>query len=57
MGGLTGPVEGKTYPAEMPSMAANSDGWITDVLSYARYEFGNKLPAKEIFLLLLNAMK
>jgi glucose/arabinose dehydrogenase/mono/diheme cytochrome c family protein len=42
LGGLTGPVEGKTYPAEMPSMAANRDGWIADVLSYARYEFGKK---------------
>ena len=39
--GLAGPVEGKTYPAEMPSMAANSDRWIASVLSYARYEFGN----------------
>ena len=37
LGGLTGPVEGKAYPAEMPSMAANGDWWITDVLSYARY--------------------
>jgi len=42
LGGLSGPVEGKTYPAEMPSMAANRDGWIADVLSYARYEFGKK---------------
>ena len=47
LGGLTGPVEGKTYPSEMPSMAANSDGWIVDVLSYARYEFGNKAPGKK----------
>ncbi|MDP4285109.1 MAG: cytochrome C [Bacteroidota bacterium] len=42
LGGLTGPVEGKKYPSEMPSMAANSNGWIANVLSYARYEFGNK---------------
>ena len=41
LNGLTGPVDGKTYPAEMPSMAANSDRWIARVLSYARYEFGN----------------
>jgi len=47
MGGLTGPIEGKTYSGEMPSMAANGDGWITDVLSYARYEFGNKVPGKK----------
>jgi mono/diheme cytochrome c family protein len=46
LGGLTGPVEGKTYPGEMPSMAANGDGWITEVLSYARYEFGNKATGK-----------
>ncbi len=41
LNGLTGPVEGKTYPGEMPSMADNSDRWIASVLSYARYEFGN----------------
>ncbi len=41
LNGLTGPVNGKTYPAEMPSMAANSDRWIASVLSYTRYEFGN----------------
>jgi glucose/arabinose dehydrogenase/mono/diheme cytochrome c family protein len=41
LNGLTGPVGGKTYPAEMPAMAANSDRWIARVLSYARYEFGN----------------
>lgn len=39
--GLTGPVNGKTYPADMPAMADNSDRWIASVLSYARYEFGN----------------
>ena len=49
LGGLTGPVEGKTYPGEMPSMAANGDGWITDVLSYARYEFGKTLRQKKYF--------
>jgi glucose/arabinose dehydrogenase/mono/diheme cytochrome c family protein len=47
LGGLTGPVEGKTYPAEMPSMAANRDGWIADVLSYARYEFGTNSSNKK----------
>ena len=40
LNGLTGPVEGKKYPGEMPSMADNSDRWIASVLSYARYEFG-----------------
>jgi mono/diheme cytochrome c family protein len=41
LNGLTGPVGGKTYPSEMPSMSANNDKWIASVLSYARYEFGN----------------
>ncbi|MEP7279241.1 MAG: cytochrome C [Bacteroidota bacterium] len=47
LGGLSGPVEGKTYPSEMPSMAANNDGWIADVLSYARYEFGKNPSGKK----------
>lgn len=47
LGGLTGPIGGKTYSSEMPSMAANGDGWIANVLSYARYEFGNKAPGKK----------
>lgn len=39
--GLTGPVEGKTYPGDlMPAMGANSDEWVAAVLSYARFEFG-----------------
>ena len=39
--GLTGPIEGKTYPGDlMPSMGANSDEWVAAVLSYARFEFG-----------------
>lgn len=39
--GLTGPIEGKTYPGDlMPSFGANSDEWVAAVLSYARFEFG-----------------
>ncbi len=39
--GLKGPIEGKTYPGDlMPAMGANSDEWIAEVLSYARFEFG-----------------
>ena len=39
--GLTGPVDGKTYPGElMPGQGVNSDQWIAAVLSYARFEFG-----------------
>jgi mono/diheme cytochrome c family protein len=42
--GLKGPVDGKTYPNTMPSMAANDDEWIASVLSYIRNssELGNK---------------
>jgi mono/diheme cytochrome c family protein len=37
--GLKGPIDGKNYSAEMPSMKDNSDEWIASVLSYSRYEF------------------
>ncbi|WP_423148419.1 HEAT repeat domain-containing protein [Rubrolithibacter danxiaensis] len=37
--GLTGPVEGKTYSADMPALKDNTDEWIASVLSYARHEF------------------
>jgi glucose/arabinose dehydrogenase/mono/diheme cytochrome c family protein len=39
--GLSGPVDGKTYPSVMPAMAANSDEWLAGVVSYIRYEFGS----------------
>jgi glucose/arabinose dehydrogenase/mono/diheme cytochrome c family protein len=38
--GLTGPVDGKTYPSIMPSLGANSDEWVASVVNYIRYEFG-----------------
>lgn len=41
--GLTGPVEGKTYPGEMIAMASNGDEWVASVLSYIRNSFGNHL--------------
>ena len=41
--GLTGPVNGKTYPGEMISMASNGDAWVAAVLSYVRNSFGNQL--------------
>ncbi len=47
LNGLTGPINGKTYPSEMPSMGANSNGWIASVLSYARYEFGDYKKGKK----------
>jgi mono/diheme cytochrome c family protein/glucose/arabinose dehydrogenase len=37
--GLKGPIEGKTYPSEMPAMKDNTNEWIAAVLSYGRYEF------------------
>lgn len=41
--GLTGPIDGKTYPGEMIAMGSNGDQWIADVLSYVRNSFGNSL--------------
>jgi putative membrane-bound dehydrogenase-like protein len=38
--GLTGPLNGKTYPVDMPSMGSNNDQWIASVLSYVRYDLG-----------------
>jgi glucose/arabinose dehydrogenase/mono/diheme cytochrome c family protein len=51
--GLKGPINGKTYPSEMPSLASNSNNWIANVLTYARYEFGgnrakNKLDSPQV---------
>jgi mono/diheme cytochrome c family protein/glucose/arabinose dehydrogenase len=37
--GLAGPVDGQTYPSEMPSMRDNDDEWIASVVSYVRHEF------------------
>jgi hypothetical protein len=37
---LTGPINGKSYSSEMPSMADNNDRWIASALSYVRYQFG-----------------
>ena len=39
--GLAGPVNGRTYEAQMVSMATNSDDWIASVASYVRNSFGN----------------
>jgi mono/diheme cytochrome c family protein len=38
--GLTGPIDGKTYPSVMPALGANSDEWVASVVNYVRYEFG-----------------
>jgi cytochrome c551/c552/glucose/arabinose dehydrogenase/cytochrome c5 len=39
--GLSGPIDGKEYPSQMPALAANSDEWVSSVVNYVRYEFGN----------------
>ena len=40
--GLTGPVDGKTYPNQMIPMKSYDDEWIASVLSYVRNNFGNR---------------
>jgi mono/diheme cytochrome c family protein/glucose/arabinose dehydrogenase len=39
--GLSGSIDGKTYPQVMVAMGSNSDQWIADVASYVRNSFGN----------------
>ena len=39
--GLTGPIEGKSYPQVMPPSGANRDEWVADVASFVRNGFGN----------------
>jgi len=43
--GLSGPVDGKTYPDVMPAMQANNDEYIASVLSYIRNVPGNQAGA------------
>ena len=43
--GLTGPVNGKTYPALMVPMESNDDRWVASVLTFIRNSFGNQAPA------------
>ncbi len=40
LSGLTGPVDGKSYPENMTAMGMNDDEWIASVLSYLRYDIG-----------------
>jgi len=40
--GLSGPVGGKTYDAQMVSMSTNNDAWIAAAGSYVRNSFGNR---------------
>ena len=39
--GLTGPIDGRSYPQVMVAMGTNKDQWIADVASYVRNSFGN----------------
>lgn len=42
LNGLAGPIEGKTYDAQMVAMANNDDEWIAAISSYVRNSFGNR---------------
>ncbi|CAG4993964.1 hypothetical protein DYBT9275_01273 [Dyadobacter sp. CECT 9275] len=44
--GLSGSIDGQTYPTEMPAMGDNDDQWIASVLSYVKYEFGQASPVR-----------
>jgi mono/diheme cytochrome c family protein len=39
--GLTGPLDGRSYPQVMPANGANRDEWVADVASFIRNSFGN----------------
>jgi mono/diheme cytochrome c family protein/glucose/arabinose dehydrogenase/type 1 glutamine amidotransferase len=39
--GVSGPISGHTYDAQMTPMGANDDAWIAAVVSYVRTGFGN----------------
>jgi mono/diheme cytochrome c family protein/glucose/arabinose dehydrogenase len=39
--GLSGPIDGRTYPQVMVAMGSNKDQWIADIASYVRNSFGN----------------
>ncbi len=39
--GLTGPVDGRTYPEVMVPMGGSSDEWVAGIASYLRSSFGN----------------
>jgi mono/diheme cytochrome c family protein/glucose/arabinose dehydrogenase len=41
MHGLSGPIDGRTYPQVMVAMGSNKDQWLADVATYVRNAFGN----------------
>jgi mono/diheme cytochrome c family protein/glucose/arabinose dehydrogenase len=42
--GVGGPIDGKTYDAQMVPVGGNDDAWIAAVASYVRTSFGNQSP-------------
>ena len=40
--GVTGPIAGRTYDAQMVPLGANDDKWVSDVASFVRTSFGNR---------------
>jgi mono/diheme cytochrome c family protein/glucose/arabinose dehydrogenase len=42
--GLTGPLDGTSYPDVMIGMGQNSDEWVAAIASYIRNSFGNRVP-------------
>jgi len=45
LSGLTGPVDGNSYPSIMPPQLNSEDAWLASVLSYVRTNLGNKASA------------
>jgi hypothetical protein len=39
--GMTGPIDGRTYPQVMVPLGSNTDQWVADIASYVRNSFGN----------------
>ena len=42
LNGLSGPIDGKSYPDVMPAQRDHDDAWIASVISYIRNDMGNK---------------
>lgn len=40
--GMTGPIDGKSYPGMMMPMKTRDDQWVADVATYIRSNFGNR---------------
>ena len=39
--GMSGPIDGRTYPQVMAPLGSNRDQWIADIASFVRNSFGN----------------